>query len=269
MPELPEVETVVRGLRRSLTGQNINNVEVLWERTIDRPVPDEFRSRLLNRRITAVARRGKFIILHLNEGDWLVHLRMTGQLLVMPRDDQSQPRHTRVVIACDSKRLLFVDMRKFGRMYWVPDAAAMLSSLGPEPLEEGFSSDVLAASLSRRRMPIKSLLLDQRVVAGIGNIYADEALFTAGIAPERMGCTLTPAEVGVLFSAIRVELQRGIQNRGTTLSDYRDADGRRGDHHAHLRVYGRGEQPCLRCGARIVRSRVGGRSSYHCPNCQA
>ena len=268
MPELPEVETIVRDLRHSLVGQKITGVAIYWERTVDRPSPEEFRTRLVGQRILAVGRRGKFVVLHLEQGDLIVHLRMTGQLLVAPAEAAPEGRHLRVVLALDGRRLLYNDARKFGRMYLVDDAEEVLGELGPEPLEGGFTAERLAACLGRRRGAVKSLLLDQKVLAGIGNIYADEALHMAGIAPQRPACALSQDEIAALCRAIRGELERGIRNRGTTLSDYRDAAGREGEHRGYLRVYGRAGQPCLRCGGEIVRARVGGRSSYHCPACQ-
>ena len=269
MPELPEVETVARDLRELLMGQSIGDVEVYWERSIATPSPGEFCARLRGRQILAVARRGKFIVLHLDRSDLLVHLGMTGQLLVEWADETLGRRHARVALHLDGKRLLFNDMRKFGRMYLVPDADVVLGDLGPEPLSSGFTSETLAACVRGRRGAIKSLLLNQAVIAGIGNIYADEALHAARIAPHRKACTLSQAEIAALHAAIRSELQRGIRNRGTTFSSYRDAKGQEGGNREHLRVYGRAGEACLRCGARIARSRIGGRSSFYCPRCQA
>ncbi len=268
MPELPEVETIVRDLRPILVGQAITGVDIHCKSSIATPGIDEFSAGLVGQRILGVDRRGKFIILHLERGDLLIHLRMTGRLLVMPGDQVSDCRYLRVVLALGQQRLLFADMRKFGRLYMVANAAEVLGKLGPEPLAGDFTVDGLAARLCKRRAPIKSLLLDQRILAGVGNIYADEALHAACIAPQRQACTLTRHEVTALHSAIRDELHRGIRNRGTTLSDYRDAAGREGEHRQCLRVYGRAGELCQRCGSAIVRVRIGGRSSFHCPRCQ-
>jgi formamidopyrimidine-DNA glycosylase len=268
VPELPEVETIVCDLRLLLTGETIGAVDILWERTIGAPAPAEFAAQLVGQRIGSVDRRGKFVVLHLEQGDLLVHLRMTGQLLVTAADEEPDRRHLRVALQLGNRRLLFVDTRKFGRMYLVQDASSILGDLGVEPLDASFTSGYLAGCLQGRRAPIKSLLLNQRLVAGIGNIYADEVLFAAGVSPSRRACTLGQAEVEALHLAIGRELRRGIRNRGTTISDYRDANGCPGEHHEFLQAYGRSGQPCLRCGAEIVRSRVGGRSSYYCPCCQ-
>ena len=268
MPELPEVETIVRDLRRWLVGRTITGAEIYWPRTIATPDVATFRAALLGQRIVGVDRRAKFIIIRLERGALLIHLRMTGQLLLAPADSEPDLCHLRVALTLDGQRLLFRDTRKFGRMCLVDDPEATLAGLGPEPLESSFTAEELGARLHERRGPIKSLLLDQRILAGLGNIYADEALYAAGIAPQRRACTLGRDEIAALHKAIREELERGIRNRGTTLSDYLDAEGRRGNHGEHLWVHGRAGQLCRRCGSAIVRSRVGGRSSYHCPGCQ-
>ena len=268
MPELPEVETIVRDLRQSLIGQTITGVEIYCERSIATPSPAEFRAGLLGQRILSVERRGKFIVLQLGQGYLLIHLRMTGQLLIVAAGEALSDRYLRVVLAFDGQRLLFRDVRKLGRLYLVAEASGVLGNLGPEPLGDDFTPEKLAECLGRRWGAIKSLLLDQSLLAGVGNIYADEALHSARIAPQRQACTLTREEVTALYRAIRSELQRGIRNRGTTLSNYRDAAGREGEHREHLRVYGRAGEPCPRCGSTIVRARIGGRSSFHCPHCQ-
>jgi len=268
VPELPEVETVARGLRQHLVGRTITSVEVYCEGSIATPCPEEFRARLLGQQVRAVDRRGKFIVIGLQDSDLLVHLRMTGQLLVAPADQVCSLRHVRVALTLGDLRLLFNDARKFGRMALVPSAVEWLAALGPEPFDEQVTASTLAARSRNRRLPIKSLLLDQRFVAGVGNIYADEVLHAACIAPGRLACSLSYAEFEALLAALRSELQRAIADRGTTLSDYRDADGQSGRHQQALRVYGREGQPCPRCGRPIVRIRLGGRSSYHCPHCQ-
>lgn len=269
MPELPEVETIVRDLQRPLAGATIRGVDILSESAIAVPTAAEFAAKLPGRRIQGVDRRGKFIILRLEPGVLLVHLRMTGRLLLATNGaEEADPPHLRVALQLDRGRLLFVDTRKFGRLYLAADANAFLGSLGAEPLDPAFTPTALGDCLQGRRACVKSILLDQRVVAGIGNIYADEALFAAGISPARAAGTLSEAEVEALHSAIRSELQRGIHHRGTTFSDYRDAHGRRGGHREFLRVYGRAGQPCSQCGAEIQRSRLGGRSSHYCPRCQ-
>ncbi len=268
MPELPEVETVVRDLRHLLPGRTVRAVDIFWARTIATPGPDEFVARVCGQRITGVDRRGKFIVLHLERDELLVHLRMTGQLLVVPAGEEPDLRHLRVALTVDGQRLLFNDARKFGRLYLVREADGVLGQLGPEPLEACFTAERLAGCLRGRRGPIKSVLVNQKVLAGIGNIYADEVLHAARIAPQRPADSLSPAEIRALHAAIRNELERGIRHRGTTFSDYRDARGRPGEHLEHLRIYGRGGKRCRRCGGQVACVRIGGRSSYHCPRCQ-
>lgn len=269
MPELPEVETIVRELRQSVVGQRIASVEILCPVSVGTPAPEGFRAAVTGQRIIGATRRGKFIALRLERGDLLIHLRMTGRLLLVREGERREHRHLRLAFALEGSRLVFEDQRKFGRVSWVPDAECALATLGPEPLGSSFTPEALGARLCRRRGPIKSVLLDQRVLAGVGNIYADEALHTARIAPQRKACTLSPCEVAALHAAICRELRRGIRHRGTTLADYRDTRGRQGEHREHLRVYGRAGQPCLRCGALVVRDRIGGRSSYYCSRCQS
>lgn len=268
MPELPEVETVVRGLRERLVDRTITGVEVFWERCISTPGLDEFKARVNGQRIRAVNRRGKFVVIGLEGSDLLVHLRMTGQLLIKSVDEAHTLRHVRAILTLGDMRLLFNDARKFGRLALVPDAAEWLARLGPEPLDPRLDVAVLAERLRHRRLPIKALLLDQEFLAGVGNIYADETLHAACIAPQRPACTLSQGEVEALYAALRSELQQAIEDRGTTLSDYRDPDGQSGAHQRALHVYGREGEPCPRCGCSIMRTRLRGRSSYYCPGCQ-
>lgn len=268
LPELPEVETVVRGLREHLAGRTITGVEVFWPRSIAAPAPDVLAAELPGRCVRAVDRRGKFIVLRLDRGDLLVHLRMTGQLLVMPGGQAHSLRHVRVAMSLGELRLLFNDSRKFGRIALVPNAAEWLSGLGPEPFDPRLTADALHERLRGRRLAIKALLLDQRWLAGVGNIYADEALHAAHIAPQRPACALTHAEAEALLASLRSKLEEAIEHRGTTLSDYRDADGQSGQHQRALRVYGRAGEACSCCGCTIARVRLNGRSSYYCPHCQ-
>ncbi len=270
MPELPEVETVVRGLRR-LIGRRITDVEVRWERAVAAPDVGTFVRRLRGRRIEEIRRRGKWVVIRLDGGLFLlVHLRMSGRLVVSqsgPTDD----RHLRVVLSLDGgSQLLFSDPRKFGRMALVEDPDEVLEGLGPEPLDEGFTVERLRGQLAGRRARLKSLLLDQRVVAGLGNIYTDEVLWRAELHPLRRADRLTDEEVARLHRAIREVLREAIAGRGTTLEDgrYVGADGRPGDFAPRLAVYRRTGQPCPRCGTPIQRIRVGGRGTHFCPQCQ-
>ena len=271
MPELPEVETVARALHTSLVGRTIVDVEVLWARSVAGLEPDTFARRLAGRTITDVGRRGKWATIGLSDG-WtlLVHLRMTGRLL-LGREECADGRHVRARFVLDDGRsLCFSDMRKFGRLWLVDDAAAALGNLGPEPLTDEFTAERLGEMLALRRRRIKPLLLDQRFLAGLGNIYTDEALWRSGIHPLRRAESLSPGEVRRLHCAIQAVLREAIAGRGTTLDDrgYVGADGQAGSFAGRLAVYGRAGQPCPRCGEPIERIRVSQRGTHLCSCCQ-
>ena len=271
MPELPEVETTASDLRPQLVGAQITGVHVLWPRTIAAPDLPLFSALVAGQRIAGVGRRGKFLILGLASGDsLLVHLRMTGGLFVescltpAPAD-----RYARAWFdLAGGRRLVFSDLRKFGRIWLVESAAEVLGGLGPEPLSPEFTPQVLAEGLRRRRVAIKPLLLNQAVVAGLGNIYADEALFLAGIHPLRPAAELTDDEVQRLHAAIRQVLSEAIGERGTTLRDFRPPNGGKGNYQEKRRVYGLKGEPCLTCGAPIQRLVIAQRSAHFCPHCQ-
>jgi formamidopyrimidine-DNA glycosylase len=271
MPELPEVETVARGLRTSLVGRTIVGVEVRWPRSVVPPDPAVFAQRLTDRTIAGVGRRGKWLVIALNGGDTLlVHLRMSGRL-VLESEACLEDRHLRVLLFLDGgQRLRFSDQRKFGRLVLTADPQEVLGDLGPEPLGDDLTPERLGEMLARRRGRIKPLLLNQRFLAGLGNIYADEALWRAGVHPLRQADTLNPAEVRRLHRAIRSVLQAAIASGGTTLPDrkYQQADGRAGEFAGRLAVYGRAGHPCSRCGATVERIRVGQRGTHFCPLCQ-
>lgn len=269
MPELPEVETIRRDLEGYILGQRILEVEVLWPRTVRGMSPGEFRARLVGQRIEALGRRGKHLVLDLSGGERLIiHLMMSGRLLVEERR-VFPGKYDRVLFRLEGGLCLrFRDVRKFGWMALVEDTEEFLAHLGPEPLGEGFTEEALAELLNGRRGQLKPLLLDQRFLAGVGNLYADEALFAAGLHPCRRADSLTEEEIDCLWRAIRWALKEGIEDRGSSFTSYRDARGRRGRHQEHLSVYARRGQPCPRCGAPIERMVVGGRGTHFCPNCQ-
>jgi len=270
MPELPEVETVARGLRASLLGRIITGVTVCWPRTVACPPPDEFREAVAGRRVTLVGRRGKYIILGLDRGYLLIHLKMSGRLYVVPAGQiPDQHEHT-IFDLDDGRQLRFRDVRKFGRVYLVDEVEQVTGDLGPEPLADDFTLAEFRRRLARRSGRLKSLLLNQAFLAGLGNIYADEALFQAGLHPLRKAGSLTAVEQERLYEAIRSVLRQAIANRGTTLDDggYIDARGEAGQYQEQISVYGRTGEPCLRCGVPIERLVVGGRSSHFCPSCQ-
>ena len=271
MPELPEVETVARDLREHLVGRTVTGATVHWQRTIARPATGEFEQQVIGRRIRSVSRRAKFVVIELDHGYLLIHLMMSGRLYLVPAGEPPHD-HLRVVLDLDNgQEMRFQDTRKFGRFYLVEDPLEVTAGLGPEPLDEDFSVDDFRRQLARRKGRLKSLLLNQRFLAGLGNIYADEALFAAQLHPLRRADSLTGAEQERLYEAIRAVLRGAVQGRGTTLSDggYADTSGQAGTYQLRLMVYGRGGDVCLRCQTPIERIVVGGRSSHYCPNCQA
>jgi formamidopyrimidine-DNA glycosylase len=270
MPELPEVEYVARQLRGELIGRAIVAADVLWPRTVEGLDPRAFASRVVGQQVRAVGRRGKYVLVTLSGGDvLLVHRRMSGNLLLQ-RSKEDDP-YTRVSFTLDDgRRLVFSDPRKFGRLRLVAAESlpAALEALGPEPLDDEFTPDALAKRLAGRSRAIKALLLDQTTVAGLGNIYADEALFRAGIHPLRPAASLTPAEVASLHAAIRAVLLTGIEHGGTTIGRHRDVFDEAGTNGDHLDVYRRTGQPCRRCGTAVRRIVVTQRGTHFCPACQ-
>ena len=284
MPELPEVETVRRGLNQVSLNQPVRGGEVRLARTIAYPeLADTFLAALTDVQISGWHRRGKYLMAALQQGGvaepksagWLgVHLRMTGQLLWVSKDLPVQT-HCRVRLFFDDDReLRYVDQRTFGRLWWVPPEQAIetvmtgLKRLGPEPFSDEFSVEYLAAALKGRQRPIKNALLDQRLVAGIGNIYADEALFLSGIRPVVVCDRLTRKKIAELHQAIRDVLTTSIESGGTTFSDFRDVHGTNGNYGGVAWVYDREGEPCRSCGTAIVRTKLAGRSAHYCPECQ-
>lgn len=285
MPELPEVETVRRKLARVLPGRTVVGVDVRLPRTVRNAAPEEFKALVRGRTFADVQRRGKYLLLSFGEASsngaasadgqieaLVVHLRMTGRLTVSPGDAPLDP-YTRVVFTLDEGvQLRFADVRTFGTIHVVGDGRhgpPGLDELGPEPLDDAFTPEVLAAALAGRRAPVKAVLLDQRRVAGLGNIYVDETLYDAGIHPRRPGGQLTDEEVVRLHEGIRAVLREAIDKGGTTVRDYVDGNGSPGGFQKYLRVYGRSGEPCGRCGGRIEKLRVAGRGTHVCPRCQS
>ncbi len=271
MPELPEVETVVSDLRGQITGRSFQEAHILWLRTLAAPGETALEERLAGRRVIDVGRRGKYILIHLDDGQALiVHLRMTGSLAVVPVDSPLlADKHLRAWFGfADGEALTFTDSRKFGRIWLVREVEEVTGKLGPEPLAWDLAPDTFAARIRKRKVAIKALLLDQTAVAGVGNIYADESLFRAGIHPLRKASTLTEDELGRLYARLREVLHEAIDERGTLLRDYRTPYGEDGYFQNHLRVYGRYRKPCPACGAAIERIRVTQRSTHFCPQCQ-
>ncbi len=268
MPELPEVETIKNELMPHIIGREFTGVTLLWEGIVRRPTAAEFRTRLVGQKITGMARRGKYLILSLSGGEVLIlHMKMSGALLVKPASAEAD-KYDRAILYLGDTALHFRDPRKFGRMWLVNDREAVIKKLGPEPLEPGFTAQVLAELLKNRRAPIKALLCDQNLIAGVGNMYADEALFAAGIHPLRLGGSLSPDEVKRLHRAILKVLKAGIKNKGASVVNYYRPGGELGTAHEEFQVAHRGGKPCPRCGTPIQRIVVRGRGTYFCPKHQ-
>ncbi len=270
MPELPEVETTRRGIAPHVCGRRIDGL-IVRQRRLRWPVPADLGQHLEGRRIDAVGRRGKYLLLSLGTGTLIIHLGMSGSLRILRRPDPPGPHDHIDLLLEDETRLRFTDPRRFGAWLWSAGTAAqhpLLATLGPEPLETGFNAGHLHALARRRRSAVKSFIMNSRVVVGVGNIYANEALFRAGIHPARAAGRISLARYERLVEAIKTVLREAIDQGGTTLRDFVDGEGRPGYFRHNLQVYQRGAQDCPRCGAVIRESRIGQRSSYFCARCQ-
>ncbi len=274
MPELPEVETIARDLNAAgIVGKSLACAQVYWERSIATPSVPEFCRLIQKRTIARVHRRGKFLVFDLaGGGNLLIHLRMSGRLHWVPRGSKRE-RHEHVVLAfAGGRELRFHDTRKFGRVYLTPEAETILERLGPEPLDPAFTVARLQSMLKARRRQLKPLLLDQHFLAGLGNIYADEALWESKLHPRRCSHALSKKEVASLHAAIRRVLRRGLRNLGTSLgtgkANFYSVGRRRGRNRDELKVFRRTGEPCPRCATNIRRILVGQRSTHLCPQCQ-
>jgi formamidopyrimidine-DNA glycosylase len=274
MPELPEVETIARDLNAGgIVGKTLAGAQVFWERTIAEPSAAEFCRLVPQKRVLGVRRRGKFLVLDLADGSCLlIHLRMSGRLHWVPKGT-ARERHEHVVLSfADGNELRFHDPRKFGRMYLTSEAETILGRLGPEPLDPAFTVQRLQMLMKSRQRQLKPLLLDQTVIAGLGNIYVDEALWEARLDPRQPSDTLSLRKIAALHAAIQTVLRRGLKNLGTSLgtgkANFYSVGRRRGRNRNALKVFRRTEEPCPRCTAKIKRIIVGQRSTHVCPKCQ-
>lgn len=273
MPELPEVETVVRGIRPSLMGRMIVGIRYDWRWVMKMPEPDEFAARIAGQQVIGVTRRAKYIVIELDQDLLVIHLKMTGRLYVAPQnaDDRGDKYiHFRAQLD-DGQELRFSDARKFGRVYLTRDFNSVsvgAAQLGPEPLDEAFTIDVFEERMRGRGKMIKALLMDQSFIAGVGNIYADEALFRAGIHPAQRSDQLNLEQITRLYHTVRAALSDGIEHEGASVNWYRKPDGTKGSSQEYLYVYGRGNQPCRHCGTPIVKTRLAQRGTHYCPTCQ-
>ena len=277
MPELPEVETIARmlvgihkGAAFSIIDCEIQDSLVLWEGTLANQLPDDFTARVKNQNIRSVWRRGKFLVFTLSKDTILIHLRMSGDLRLERVIDETgtevpRQKHDRLVLVFTSgNRLVFNNPRKFGRIWLVSDPGEILGDLGPEPLDEALDADSFHGLLQQHKRQLKPLLMDQHFLAGMGNIYTDEALYRAKLHPIRRSNTLTKEESACLLDSIRFVLQEGIRHNGASI----DWVYRGGDFQNHFNVYGRTGEPCLVCGTQIERLVVGQRGTHICPGCQ-
>jgi formamidopyrimidine-DNA glycosylase len=272
MPELPEVETIVNDLRPNVEGRRFTSVSIYCPEMVHQSSVAELKRRLPGQVIKEIARRGKYLIFRLASGEALIiHLRMTGSLLLKRK---AEPRtasspYIRAIFGLDNgTELLFTDRRKLGTISLVKDESELNSKLGPEPLEPSFTAEVLAERLSTHKAPIKAVLCDQEVIAGIGNMYADEALFFARIHPLREANSLSHEEIKRLHKAIRQVLTRAISNGGASISDYRRPTGEKGSQQYDFYAAHRGGQTCKVCATPIERIAVRNRGTYFCPKCQ-
>ncbi len=273
MPELPEVETVRTRLEPVLVGRRFDRVEIRDPRVTRPTEPREVAAELEGETVAAVGRRGKYLVVRFESGRvLLIHLRMTGTMRHESDGAPEHDPHLRVVVTLDDgSDVSYRDVRRFGTWLLLEpgeETAYLAERLGEEPLSRAFTPASLAARFDRRRAPVKAALLDQRAAAGMGNIYADEALWRAQIHPLRPAGDLDEQELKRLHRAVREALKAGIARQGTTLRDYRTPDGEEGRMQAALRVYGREGEPCYRCGAQIGKTRAAGRGTWYCPNCQ-
>ncbi|WP_033170814.1 bifunctional DNA-formamidopyrimidine glycosylase/DNA-(apurinic or apyrimidinic site) lyase [Selenomonas sp. ND2010] len=273
MPEMPEVEIICRYLDTVLTGQKIMKIDLLLPRQIKWPEPEAYRAMAIGRTIQAMKRRGKYLIMELDNGNELIfHLRMTGRLVFEP-EGESHDSYARLLFHLDGGGLLvYGDTRTLGAVYALAPGERWrihgLAEMGPEPLSPEFTPEYLYQLVQGKKTLIKSLLLNQKYIGGIGNIYDDEALFLAGIHPQRRAGTLTQEECQRLYGTINSVIEAGIRDGGTTFRDYQNGEGRQGSHQEHLFVYNRKGQPCRKCGTSIEKITVGGRGTHYCPHCQ-
>lgn len=269
MPELPEVETTRRGLVPRVVGHRIRDV-VVRDPRLRWPVPRDLAARLRGVRVRSIARRGKYLLFDCGEGHLLVHLGMSGRLTVVP-PDRPVRRHDHVDLALDSGEVVRLnDPRRFGAMLWVRDPSRhpLLDGLGIEPFDEAFGGRYLHERARARRVPVKQFLMDSRIVTGVGNIYANEALFAAGIHPARAAGRISRDRYERLAAAVRATLERALAAGGSTLRDFVGAGGEPGHFQLEYAVYGRAGEPCPACGAPVRATRQAGRSSFHCASCQ-
>ena len=272
MPELPEVETVKESLKLRLTGRKIKSVNVIYDNIIAYPKVEEFISEISNQTINDMKRRGKFILFDLDDYYLLSHLRMEGKYFFKNKNDKIL-KHEHIIFDLDNgEELRYMDTRKFGKMYLIKkediDMVGPLKDLGLEPWDDNLTSDYLLDKYKNKKLPIKSILLDQSIIVGIGNIYADEILFLCKINPLKKSCDITKRQAFNIIKYTRGILEKAIKDGGTTIRSYSSVDGVHGLFQEKLLVHGRDNEKCSRCNSDILKIKVGGRGTYYCPKCQ-
>jgi formamidopyrimidine-DNA glycosylase len=273
LPELPEVETVRRTLKELVLNKEIQAVSVFWPKMVKRPDEvEQFKDALMGQTIRDIGRRGKFLIFYLDDYALVSHLRMEGKYRLTSQEEAIE-KHTHVIFQfTDGTELRYKDVRKFGTFHLYQKGSefteAPLSHLGPEPFSEEFTETLLAKKLAKTNRKIKSTLLDQTIVVGLGNIYVDEALFRSGIHPEREAASLTKAEIAILYQEIVSTLSEAVAKGGSTIRTYLNTQGEMGMFQLELYVYARKGEPCKRCETPLEKTTVGGRGTHFCPSCQ-
>jgi len=267
MPELPEVETVKNEIAPHIIGRIVSGVTLPWAGIVRDPAPEEFIKRITGKKIQALDRYGKYLVFTLTGAEFLViHLKMTGALII---GNFELPKHTRAVIHLDNdQNIYFRDPRKFGVLKLIKDPVEIKNKLGPEPLSDEFTPAIFVSRLKGHKAPIKALLLDQKFLAGVGNMYADEALYAARIHPEKTADSLTKTESKKLYDAIRLVLQKGLAAKGASIVNYMRPDGSAGTAHLQFKVAHALNKTCGDCGGEVKRIVVRGRGTYYCPACQ-
>ena len=270
MPELPEVETFRRYLLQgkpgspSILGKQIKDADLLWDRTLETPTPEEFSDRIKDQFVTGIGRRGKYLLIRLSQDTLIIHPRMSGDLMVEEKTSPIRKHYRLVVNFTDKYRFAFNNIRKFGRVWLVSDPEDVIGDLGPEPLSDSFTPKAFHQLLRKHNRQLKYFLLDQKIIAGVGNIYTDETLFRARLHPARISSTLTEEEANLLWKSLRDVLNEGIRNHGSSI----DWMYQGGDYQKYLSVYNLEGEPCKRCKTPIKRIKIAQRSTYFCPSCQ-
>jgi len=273
MPELPEIETIRQDMIKKVKGKKIVNVDLRNPKNIKIPSSVEFKREIEGKVIQDIKRKGKYLILILDSRDLLIfHLKLTGRLLFFP-PEKKEPDYTRIVfIFSDNTRLFFADIRGFADVYLLPpekiDTIPAIKNMGPEPLSSEFTLEKFKKILKGKKGKIKPLLMDQTVIAGVGNIYSQESLYRAGIHPERSVSRLKDEEIEAIYRSLVEVLKEAIRYRGSSVDAYLDLNGKEGDYVPRLKVYGREGENCLRCGSPIKKKKIGGRGTYFCERCQ-